>query len=207
MSHPSPKKALSMAQKPRIIFATNNQHKVAEIQSAVGDKLDIITLKAAGIDIDIPEPHDTLEANATEKSSTIHKLTGGNCFSEDTGLEVEALNGEPGVLSARYAGHDRSFQQNIEKLLRNLGDNPHRKARFRTVISLIYNNKEHLFEGVCEGSILKTPDGAEGFGYDPIFVPEGDTRSFARMTLEEKNRYSHRRKAADQLVAFLQTKI
>jgi len=201
------KNALTMSHKPRIIFATNNQHKVTEIQAAIGDKLEVISLKAAGIDIDIPEPHPTLDANATEKSSTIHKLTGGNCFSEDTGLEVEALNGEPGVLSARYAGDGRSFEQNIEKLLRNLGDNPHRRARFRTVISLIYNEKEHLFEGICEGRILTSPDGAEGFGYDPIFVPEGDTRSFARMTLEEKNKYSHRRKAADQLVAFLQTKI
>lgn len=205
MSHSSTNPA--PAHKPRIIFATNNQHKVIEIQSAIGDKLEVISLKAAGIDIDIPEPHDTLEANATEKSSTIHKLTGGNCFSEDTGLEVYALDGEPGVLSARYAGDDKSFEKNIAKLLQRLGDNPHRQARFRTVISLIYDNKEHLFEGICEGRILQTPDGAEGFGYDPIFVPEGDTRSFARMTLDEKNKYSHRRKAADLLVAFLQTKL
>ena len=188
----------------RIIFATNNDHKVAEIQSAIGDKLEIVSLRDAGIDIDIPEPHNTLEANATEKSSTIHKLTGGNVFSEDTGLEVYALNGEPGVLSARYAGEDKSFEKNIAKLLQNLGDNPNRRARFRTVISLIYNDTEHLFEGISEGHILKNPEGAEGFGYDPIFVPDGDTRSFARMTLQEKNRFSHRRKAADQLVAFLQ---
>ncbi|HEY4109378.1 RdgB/HAM1 family non-canonical purine NTP pyrophosphatase [Puia sp.] len=201
------KNALAMAAKPRIIFATNNQHKVIEIQSAIGDKLEVISLKAAGIDIDIPEPHDTLEANATEKSSTIHKLTNDNCFSEDTGLEVMALGGEPGVLSARYAGETRSFEENIKKLLTGLGDNPDRRARFRTVISLNYNNTEHLFEGICEGRILPAPDGDDGFGYDPIFVPEGDTRSFGRMTLEEKNRYSHRRKAADQLVAFLQTQI
>jgi XTP/dITP diphosphohydrolase len=196
-----------MPERLRIIFATNNQHKVAEIQSAIGEKLGIITLQAAGIDIDIPEPHDTLEANATEKSTTIHKLTGANVFSEDTGLEVEALDGQPGVLSARFAGEDKSFERNIAKLLRNLGDNPNRKARFRTVISLIWNNEEHLFEGISEGTILQAPDGADGFGYDPIFVPDGDTRSFARMTLEEKNRYSHRRKAADKLVAFLQTHI
>jgi len=199
--------ALAMADKPHIVFATNNQHKVTEIQSAIGDKLEIISLKAAGIDIDIPEPHDTLEANATEKSTTIHNLTGGNVFSEDTGLEVYALNGEPGVLSARYAGEDKSFEKNIAKVLKNLGDNPDRRARFRTVISLIYNNAEHLFEGISEGQILKTPDGAEGFGYDPIFVPDGETRSFAQMTLEEKNRYSHRRIAADKLVAFLQKQI
>src|SRR6267142_2007381 len=132
----------------RIIFATNNEHKVTEIQSAIGGKLGIISLKAAGIDIDIPEPHDTLEANATEKSTTIHKLTGGNVFSDDSGLEVEALGGEPGVLSARYAGEDKSFEKNIAKVLQKLGDNPHRRARFRSVISLIYNNTEHLFEGV-----------------------------------------------------------
>ncbi|GGB25771.1 RdgB/HAM1 family non-canonical purine NTP pyrophosphatase [Puia dinghuensis] len=199
--------ALAMAANTRIpiIFATNNQHKVTEIQSAIGNKLRVITLRDAGIDIDIPEPHDTLEANATEKSTTIHRLTGKNCFSEDTGLEVLALNGEPGVLSARYAGEDKSFEKNIAKLLQKLGDNPDRRARFRTVISLIYNNREYLFEGISDGHILHTPDGSEGFGYDPIFVPEGDTRSFARMTLEEKNHYSHRRKAADKLVAFIQT--
>ncbi|HLZ85810.1 MAG TPA: RdgB/HAM1 family non-canonical purine NTP pyrophosphatase [Puia sp.] len=191
----------------RIIFATNNQHKVTEIQSAIGDKLEIISLAQAGIDIDIPEPHDTLEANATEKSSTIHRLTGANCFSEDTGLEVDALDGEPGVLSARYAGEDKAFDKNIAKLLQKLGDNPNRQARFRTVISLIWDGREHLFEGISKGHILHAPDGAAGFGYDPVFVPEGDTRSFARMTLEEKNRYSHRRKAADKLIAFLQTQI
>jgi len=198
-----------MAPKPRIriVFATNNQHKVTEIQSAIGHQLEVISLKQAGIDIEIPEPHDTLEANATEKSSTIHRLTGDNCFSEDTGLEVGALNGEPGVLSARYAGEDKSFEKNIARLLEKLGDNTHRQARFRTVISLIWQGQEHLFQGICEGRILYTPDGADGFGYDPVFVPDGDTRSFARMSLEEKNHYSHRRKAADQLVAFLQTQI
>ena len=189
----------------RLIFATNNAHKVAEIQAAIGGQLEVISLKSAGIDIDIPEPHDTLEANATEKSSTIRRLTGGNCFSEDTGLEVTALNGEPGVKSARYAGEDRAFEKNVEKLLEKLGDNPDRTARFRTVISLIWEQKEYLFEGICTGYILKAPEGQQGFGYDPVFVPDGDTRSFANMTLEEKNRYSHRRKTADQLLAFLRT--
>jgi XTP/dITP diphosphohydrolase len=188
----------------KIIFATNNAHKVEEIQSAIGGALDVISLRAAGIDIDIPEPHDTLEANATEKSSTIHRLTGANCFSEDTGLEVTALNGEPGVKSARYAGEGRAFEKNIEKLLSRLAAAPNRRARFRTVISLIWDGKEYLFEGICEGHILPAPTGEGGFGYDPIFVPDGDTRSFAQMSMEEKNRYSHRRKAADQLVAFLQ---
>jgi XTP/dITP diphosphohydrolase len=189
----------------RLVFATNNAHKVEEIQSAIGNQLEVISLRQAGIDIDIPEPHDTLEANATEKSTTIHRLTGENCFSEDTGLEVTALNGEPGVKSARYAGEDRAFEKNVEKLLEKLNDNPDRSARFRTVISLIWEGKEFLFEGICKGHILKTPEGDQGFGYDPVFVPDGDTRSFARMTLEEKNRFSHRRKAADQLLAFLRT--
>src|SRR5882757_7585792 len=186
----------------RIIFATNNAHKVEEIQSAIGNSLEVVSLRDAGIDIDIPEPHDTLEANATEKSTTIHRLTGGNCFSEDTGLEVAALNGEPGVKSARYAGEDRSFAGNIEKLLYKLQGHSDRKARFRTVISLILDGKEHLFEGICEGRILDTPAGGQGFGYDPVFAPDGDTRSFAEMNMEEKNHYSHRRKAAGQLVAF-----
>src|SRR5882724_9136988 len=134
---------------PTLIFATNNAHKVEEIQAAIGSQLQVISLRQAGIDIDIPEPHATLEANATEKSTTIHKLTGSNCFSEDTGLETEALNGEPGVKSARYAGNTKNFQANIDKLLSKLEGEKNRKARFRTVISLIWNNKEHLFEGVC----------------------------------------------------------
>jgi len=188
----------------RIIFATNNDNKVKEIQAAIGDSLQVVSLRQAGIDIDIPEPHDTLEANATEKSSTIHRLTGDSCFSEDTGLEVQALNGEPGVKSARYAGDGRSNKDNIEKLLHSLRNNPDRRARFRTVISLIWQDREFQFEGICNGHILQQPAGDSGFGYDPIFVPEGGTLSFAQMSLEEKNRYSHRRKAADQLVAFLQ---
>jgi len=187
----------------RIVFATNNENKVKEIRTAVGEDLQIVSLREAGIDIEIPEPWDTLEANATEKSFTIHRLTGASCFSEDTGFEVAALNGEPGVHSARYASDDRSPNANIAKVLDKLGDNPNRKARFRTVISLIWQDKEHLFEGVCEGHVLREPTGNTGFGYDPIFVPTGDTRSFAQMSAEEKNQYSHRRKAADQLVAFL----
>jgi XTP/dITP diphosphohydrolase len=186
----------------RIVFATNNENKVREIRTAVGENLEIVSLREAGIDIDIPEPWDTLEANATEKSSTIHRLTGNNCFSEDSGLEIEALDGEPGVHSAHYAG-DRSPEANIRKVLEKLGDNPNRSARFRTVISLIWQEKEYLFEGICEGRILKEPEGAKGFGYDPIFVPAGAVKSFAEMSSEEKNHYSHRRKAADQLVAFL----
>ncbi|MDP4253511.1 MAG: RdgB/HAM1 family non-canonical purine NTP pyrophosphatase [Bacteroidota bacterium] len=189
----------------RLLFATNNQHKVDEIQNAIGRSIEVISLRQAGIDIDIPEPHDTLEANASEKSATIYRLTGMNCFSEDTGLEVAALQGEPGVHSARYAGEGRSFGKNIEKLLHNLEGCRDRRARFRTVISLILEGKEYLFEGICEGSILDKPAGDKGFGYDPVFVPFGARRSFAEMTLAEKASYSHRRKAADQLVAFLRS--
>jgi len=188
----------------QLVFATNNANKVEEIQAAIGNKIQVISLKQAGIDIDIPEPHDTLEANATEKSRTIQKLTGGNCFSEDTGLEVDALNGEPGVKSARYAGEDKAFDKNIDKLLTKLGNNNHRTARFRTVISLLWQGKEFLFEGICEGTIIQEKKGNQGFGYDPVFVPAGSTRTFAEMTMEEKGHYSHRKKAADKLVSFLQ---
>ncbi len=189
--------------KPTLIFATNNQHKVAEIKHAIGDEFEIITLKEAGIDIDIPEPHDTLEANATEKSKTIHQITHQNCFSEDTGLEVDSLFGEPGVKSARYAGDGRNFQDNIDKLLQNLQGNTHRKARFRTVISLILNEEEYFFEGICEGQILETQIGTKGFGYDPVFVPTGSNSSFAEMEMEEKNKFSHRKKAVSKLIQFL----
>ena len=191
----------------KLIFATNNQHKVEEIQAAIGNDLEIIPLKQAGIDIDIPEPHDTLEANASEKSRTIYQLTGTPCFSEDTGLEVEALNGEPGVKSARYAGEDKAFEKNIDKLLNKLGSADNRRARFRTVISLIWQGKEWLFEGICEGTINREPYGAGGFGYDPVFVPTGSSRTFAEMTMAEKNECSHRKKAADKLVLFLQNQV
>ena len=187
----------------KLIFATNNQHKVDEIRQVTGDEFELMTLKEAGIDIDIPEPHDTLEANATEKSQTIYKLTGTNCFSEDTGLEVAALNGEPGVKSARYAGEGRSFDQNIEKLLTNLAGKADRSARFRTVISLLIDGKETLFEGICEGRITGERKDGQGFGYDPVFVPDGSDLSFAEMSMEEKAKFSHRRKATDKLVAFL----
>lgn len=186
-----------------LIFATNNQHKVDEIKNIVGNDFNIISLKDAGIDIDIPEPHDTLEANASEKSFTIHKLTNKNCFSEDTGLEVEALNGEPGVKSARYAGVEKNFQANIDKLLHNLQGIENRAAQFRTVISLIWHTNEYCFEGVCKGRIIEEQRGKDGFGYDPVFVPEGSDKTFAEMNMQEKNEYSHRRKATDKLTAFL----
>ena len=188
---------------PTLIFATNNQHKVKEIRAVLNDKFDIITLKEAGIDIDIPEPHDTLEANATEKSSVINKLTHKNCFSEDTGLEVFALNGEPGVRSARYAGEDNNFQNNIDKLLKNLAKTTDRAAQFRTVISLLLDGKEYQFQGICKGWITTGQSGEEGFGYDPIFIPDGGKKTFAEMTMDEKNIFSHRKKATAKFVAFL----
>jgi XTP/dITP diphosphohydrolase len=192
-----------MTVKPTLIFATNNQHKVDEIRSILGEEFMIISLKEAGIDIDIPEPFLTLEANASQKSKTIRELTHQNCFSEDTGLEVDALHGEPGVKSARYAGEGKNFSANIEKLLANMQGKEDRKARFRTVISLIWNDKEYLFEGVSEGKIIETPKGEGGFGYDPVFVPDGSKKTFAEMELAEKNKYSHRRIATNKLIEFL----
>ncbi len=187
----------------KLIFATNNRHKADEIRSVLSGKLRIITLEEAGIDKDIPEPFETLEANASAKSRAIFEMTGLDCFSEDTGLEVKALNGEPGVKSARYAGDNRSFDANIEKLLVKLADHADRRARFRTVISLLIGGKETLFEGICEGRIIKEKRGSGGFGYDPVFVPDGSELTFAQMDITEKNRFSHRKKATEKLVAFL----
>ena len=188
----------------KLVFATNNQHKVEEVRHVLGNLFQIITLHEAGIDIEIPEPHDSLEENAREKSITIHNLTKSNCFSEDTGLEVEALNGEPGVQSARYAGELNDPQRNMEKLLHKLEGIKNRKAQFRTVISLILNEQEYVFTGVCPGEIAIAPSGSGGFGYDPVFIPMGESRTFAEMNTAEKSRYSHRRKAMDQLILFLQ---
>jgi XTP/dITP diphosphohydrolase len=187
----------------KLIFATNNQHKIDEARVVIGNKFELLTLQEAGIDIDIPEPHDTLEANASEKSHTIYRLTGINCFSEDTGLELPALGGEPGVKSARYAGHGRSFDRNIEKLLTNLAGKSDWSARFRTVISLIIDGREHLFEGIWEGRIIPEKKGNQGFGYDPVFIPRGASKTFAEMSIEEKSHYSHRARAMEKLVAFL----
>ncbi|MDZ4796467.1 MAG: RdgB/HAM1 family non-canonical purine NTP pyrophosphatase [Bacteroidota bacterium] len=187
----------------KLIFATNNQHKVEEIRAVTGNNLDIVTLKEAGIDIDIPEPWNTLEKNASAKSKTIFDLTGTSCFSEDTGLEVSALNGEPGVKSAHYAEENRSFDANIDKLLSNLAGQQDRSARFRTVISLLIDDTETLFEGICDGQITDKKRGGQGFGYDPVFIPAGSTKTFAEMSLNEKNQFSHRKKATEKLVAFL----
>ena len=188
-----------------LIFATNNEHKVAEIQSLLPKDINVITLQQAGINIDIPEPYDTLQENANTKATTIFELTKQNCFSEDTGLEIDALDGAPGVHSARYAGADRNFNANIEKVLTNLKNIENRTAQFRTVICLIWEQKEYYFEGICRGHIAEQNSGTAGFGYDPIFIPEGATKSFATMTMEEKNTYSHRQKAVTQLFTFLQS--
>lgn len=188
-----------------LIFATNNQHKVYEIQSLLPSDIQVITLQQAGIDIDIPEPYNTLQENANTKAKTIFELTNQNCFSEDTGLEIDALHGAPGVHSARYAGEHKNFNDNIEKVLSNLKNIKNRKARFRTVICLIWNKKEYYFEGICEGKIAEQNSGNEGFGYDPIFIPTGADKSFAAMTMNEKNTFSHRQKAVTQLFTFLQS--
>jgi XTP/dITP diphosphohydrolase len=186
-----------------IIFASNNQNKVAEIRKVLEGLFEVVSLKEGGINVDIPEPFDTLEANASTKSSTIYKLTGSNCFSEDTGLFVDALNGEPGVKSARYAGEPSSNEANIQKLLTKLNAAKNRKAHFTTVVSLILNGKEYQFEGICEGMILEKKRGDHGVGYDAIFLPDGATKSFGQMTMEEKNLFSHRKKAMSKLIAFL----
>lgn len=186
-----------------LIFATNNQHKVEEIRQVLGSLFKILTLKEAGINIEIAEPHNTIEANASEKSEVIYNLTGKNCFSEDTGLEVEALNGEPGVKSARYAGEGRNFENNIDKLLLLLKPHENKKARFKTVISLLLNTKEYFFEGICNGRITTEKRGSNGFGYDSVFIPEGSQKTFAEMSLVEKSAFSHRKKAMAKLISFL----
>jgi len=193
-----------MSIKSRIIFATNNPNKVTEIKHILGDSYEVTSLKEAGIDIDIPEPHLTLEENAKEKSTVIFALTGMDCFSEDTGLEVEALNGAPGVKSARYAAGE-NYTDNNHKLLVALEGMENRAGQFRTVISLMLNGKEYQFEGICKGRIITEERGNNGFGYDPLFIPEGTNKTFAEMTIEEKSIYSHRKKATLQFIQFLKS--
>lgn len=192
-------------QKNVLVFATNNANKAAEIRHDLGDKFKIITLKEAGIFIDIPEPHDTLEANASEKSATILKLTGQDCFSEDTGLEVDSLQGRPGVKTARFVEKNEQFSNNIEKLIFLMTDQYNRSAKFRTIISLQKEGKEYFFEGVCPGRIAEKPMGTNGFGYDPVFIPDGSDKTFAEMTLDEKTKFSHRSRAVAKLAGFLKT--
>ena len=182
------------------IIATNNKHKVEEIQKALGDKVKLVTLKELGCREEIPEIADTLKGNAKQKAEYIYNKFGKDCFADDTGLEVEALDNRPGVYSARYAGQGCSFDDNIDKLLDEMEGKTNRKACFKTVICLIEYNKDFYFEGMCEGSILTERYGKGGFGYDPIFIPKGYGESFAEMSLEEKNKISHRGLAVNKLV-------
>ncbi len=187
----------------KIIFATNNAHKLEEVRHYLKDLYQVISLKEIGFTEDIPEPYETLEENALTKSKTIFEKFGMDCFADDTGLEVDALNGAPGVYSARYAGPNCTFEDNVNKMLAEMKDKQNRKARFRTVVSLILNGKEYYFEGEVKGEIARERSGAEGFGYDPIFIPEGLKLSFAEMSLDEKNKISHRSRAVAKLVEFL----
>lgn len=187
----------------KLIFASNNEHKIKEIRSILGKSIMVMSLRDMNIEEDIPEEEPHLEGNALSKARHIHNITGMNVFADDTGLEVESLGGQPGVKSARFAGESKDFSANIDKLLTMLGTQSNRQARFRTVIALIYNDKEHLFEGIVEGSIIHERRGNEGFGYDPVFVPEGKTKTFAEMDLSEKNTVSHRARALEKLRTFL----
>jgi XTP/dITP diphosphohydrolase len=189
-----------------LLFASNNLHKAAEINTIAGLTCKIITLREAGIEIDIPEPHACFHDNALEKSRTIYQLTHKNCFSEDSGLEVKALGGAPGVRSARYAHDKATDQENIDKLLQAMLTLADRTACFKTIISLQFEGGEYFFEGECIGQILPQQRGSAGFGYDPIFVPDGSTLSFAEMSSAEKNLFSHREKAVRKMLSFLQSK-
>ena len=181
----------------KIVFATNNAHKLAEVQAVLGDAYELVTPRMCGVEEEIPENQPTLEGNASEKSHYLRARTGLDCFADDTGLEVEALDGAPGVHSARYASDGHDFAANNRLLLRNLEGVANRRARFRTVISLLVGDEEHLFEG---------ESGTEGFGYDPLFVPDGCDRTFAEMSPDEKNAVSHRGRAVRKLAAFLRAR-
>ncbi len=188
----------------KIVFATQNKNKVAEIQKLVPPNIIVQSLKDINCNEDIPETANTLEGNASLKSAYVSKHFKLDCFADDTGLEIKELNGEPGVKSARYASEtERSDKANIDKVLKKLEGSENRKAQFRTVISLRYNGRENVFEGICKGEIATKKSGEKGFGYDPIFIPEGHSKSFAEMTMMEKNAISHRGQAIKKLVFFL----
>lgn len=189
----------------KLVFATNNQHKLRELQQILGTQIQLLSLKDIGCEEEIPENQETLEGNAAEKSFFIYNKFGQNCFADDTGLEIEALNGEPGVYSARYAGEQKDAGANMEKVLESLKEIKNRKARFRTVISLVIDGAEKQFEGIVEGKILTKKRGKEGFGYDPIFQPDGFNQSFAEMDGKQKNEISHRGRAVQKLADYLKT--
>lgn len=187
----------------KICFATNNPKKIEEVKAALGDSFEIVSLKDIGCLDELPETGDTLEHNAFQKAKYVKEHFGVDCFADDTGLEVDALEGEPGVYSGRYAGEPRSDERNIDLLIKNLDKTSMRTARFKTVIALLLGNEEYKFEGVAEGEILKERRGNGGFGYDPIFLPKGYSKSFAELSLTEKNKISHRGKAVSELISFL----
>ncbi len=186
-----------------LVFATNNQHKLEEISQILNERIKIVSLKDIGCDEDIAETEETLAGNALLKARYVKEKYGKNCFADDTGLEIEALDGKPGVYSARYAGPGHNHQKNMDKVLAELDGQTNRKARFRTVIALILDEQEFLFEGIVNGMILTEKHGDKGFGYDPIFQPEGFETSFAEMDLNDKNEISHRGRATRKLAAFL----
>ncbi len=187
----------------KLVFATNNKHKLSEVSSVSNSHFQIVSLAEIGCTDDIPETAETLEGNALIKARWIHEKYGFDCFADDTGLEVEALDGRPGVYSARYAGEDGNAERNIEKLFSELAGSVNRKAQFRTVITLIMNDEIHYFEGIVRGEIITEKRGSEGFGYDPVFVPEGFSQTFAEMGAEIKNKISHRALAVNKLISFL----
>ena len=186
-----------------LVFVTNNKFKLEEIQNIIGFKYRIMSLKDINCYDEIPETHMTIEENASEKSHYIYKRYELDCFADDTGLEIDALDGRPGVFSARYAGEGKDFDDNMNKVLSELQNTSNRKARFRTVISLILDGNEYQFEGIVNGQILTRKIGGKGFGYDPIFQPDGFSKSFAQLTMKEKNKISHRGMAIQKMIEFL----
>ncbi|UZR93247.1 non-canonical purine NTP diphosphatase [Chondrinema litorale] len=190
--------------KPSICFATNNPHKLKEIQEILADKFQIVSLKEIGCEEDIPETQPTIEGNSEQKAQYVKDHYQIDCFADDTGLEVIALNNEPGVYSARYAGPQRNSDDNIALVLKNLESKTDRSAQFKTVITLIYKGETKAFEGIVKGEITDKPTGTNGFGYDPVFKPEGYDRTFAELSSEEKNKISHRGLAVEKLVAYLE---
>lgn len=187
----------------KLVFATNNQNKIKEVQALIPSHISLLSLKDIACFEEVPENQLTIKGNAIQKAEYIKEHYGFDCFADDTGLEVEALNGEPGVFSARYAGEQRNANDNMNKLLHELKDKPNRKAQFKTVIALHLNNELHIFKGICKGEITKTKQGDSGFGYDPIFKPKGYDLTFAEMELQLKNKIGHRGKAVTKLVEYL----
>lgn len=187
----------------KLVFATNNKNKIKEIKHLLNDTTKLLSLEEINCNEEIPETSDTIAGNALQKAQYVYEKYGYNCFADDTGLEIDSLNGAPGIYSARYAGEQKSTEDNMEKVLSELNNNPNRTAQFKTVIALIINGKETLFEGIAKGNITKIKSGSEGFGYDPIFKPESYDITFSEMSLDEKNKISHRSKAVKKLVTYL----